>query len=108
MDICNHLTQRALGFKLISLAAAQRDGELRAWIAGDQRTTPADHATFLIDFREWLDGLPERRRRAAELLSRGYGTLEVSQLVGLSPGAISQARTALEKNWEAFQADPVA
>jgi hypothetical protein len=108
MDIWNHRTQRATGFKLISLAAAQRDGELRAWIAGDQRTTPADHAAFLVDFQEWLGRLPELRRLSAELLSQGYGTLEVAERVGLSPGAISQARAALQRSWSEFQQDRTA
>jgi len=108
MDLWQRKAQRLGGFKLVSLAAAQRDGDLRAWLAGDRRSTPADHAAFLIDFEDWLDRLPERRRLSAELLSQGYGTLEVAERVGLSPGAISQARTALERNWKAFQADPVA
>ena len=108
MDLWNHRAQRAFGFRLISLAAARREAGLRAWIANDHRSTPADHAAFLIDFREWLDRLPERRRQSAELLALGFGTKEVAQQVGVSPAAISQARSELARNWEAFQADPVA
>jgi hypothetical protein len=108
MDIWNHRTQRATGFKLINLAAAQRDGELRAWVASDHRSTPATHAAFLIDFQDWLGRLSERRRQSALLLAEGFGTKEVSQQLGVSPAAISQARTALEKDWIEFQADPVA
>jgi len=74
----------------------------------DHKSTPADHAVFLIDFEDWLDRLPERRRLSAQLLAQGYGTNEVAKQVGVSPGAISQSRAALEKNWKAFQADPVA
>ena len=107
MDPWQRKAQRLGGFKIVSLAAAQREGDLRAWVAGDQRSTPGDNAAFLIDFSEWLDRLPERRRRSAELLAQGYGTNEVAQQVGVSPGAISQARTALERSWNAFQAEPV-
>jgi hypothetical protein len=108
LDLWNHRSQKALGFRLINLSSAQREGERRAWVANDHRSTPADHAAFLIDFRTWLDQLPERRRLSAELLSQGFGTLEVAQRVGLSPGAISQARTALEQSWKSFQQDRTA
>jgi FixJ family two-component response regulator len=108
MDLWSHRTQKALGFRLLSLALARQEGELKSWVANDHRSTPADHAAFLIDFREWLDRLPERRRQSAELLALGFGTKEVAQQVGVSPAAISQARSELARNWEAFQADPVA
>ncbi len=93
---------------MVSLASAQQEGELRAWIAGDHRCTPAEHAAFLIDFEDWLGRLPERRRRSAELLSQGYGTGEVARRLGVTPGAISQARTELAKNWNEFQQDRTA
>jgi hypothetical protein len=108
MDLWNHRTQRVLGFRLISLAAARRDGELRAWVANDHRSTPADHAAFLIDFEAWLSRLSERRRLSAQLLSQGYGALEVARQVGLTPSAITQARAALAKNWSEFQQDTTA
>jgi DNA-directed RNA polymerase specialized sigma24 family protein len=108
MDLWNHRAQRALGFRLISLGSARREGALRSWVANDHRSTPADHAAFLLDFREWLDRLPERRRTSAELLSQGYGTKEVADQLGVTPGAISQARTALARNWDKFQQDRTA
>jgi DNA-binding NarL/FixJ family response regulator len=108
IDLWNHRAQKALGLRLVSLASAQEEGELRAWVANDYRSTPADHAAFLIDFEAWLGRLPERRRLSAEMLAQGFGTLEVAKQVGVSPGAISQSRTALEKNWKAFQQDPPA
>src|SRR6516164_4635371 len=108
MDLWNHRAQRALGFRLISLGSARREGALRSWVANDHRSTPADHAAFLLDFREWLDRLPERRRTSAELLSQGYGTKEVADQLGVTPGAISQARTELAKNWDKFQQDRTA
>jgi hypothetical protein len=105
MDLWSHRAQRALGFRLISLASARRQGALRSWIASDHRSTPADHAVFLIDFEDWLGRLSERRRLSAELLSQGYGTKEVADQLGVSPGAISQARTELAGNWNEFQGD---
>ena len=108
MDPWNWRAQKAHGFCLVSLASARQEGDLKAWIANDHRSTPADHAAFLIDFEDWLGRLSERRRRSAELLAQGYGTGEVAQQVGVSPAAISQARTELARNWSEFQQDPVA
>jgi hypothetical protein len=42
---------------------------------------------------------------SAELLSQGYGTKEVAHELGVTPGAISQARTGLARNWDKFQQD---
>jgi hypothetical protein len=103
MDPWNRRAQKALGFRVVSLASAQRDGELKAWIARDHRSTPAEHAAFLIDFEDWLGRLSDRRRLSAELLARGYGTKEVALQVGVTPGAISQARAELARNWNEFQ-----
>jgi hypothetical protein len=108
MDLWNHRSQKALGFRLLSLASAQQEGELKSWVANDHRSTPADHAVFLIDFGNWLDRLPERRRLSAELLSQGYGTGEVAVQLGVTPGAISQARTELARSWNEFQRDRTA
>ncbi len=108
MDPWKWKAQRRDGFRIVSLATARQEGDLKAWVANDHRSTPADHAAFLIDFEDWLGRLSDRRRQSAELLAQGFGTLEVAQQVGLSPGAISQARTALERNWNEFQDDRTA
>ena len=108
MDPWNWRAQKARGFCLVSLGSARAEGELKAWVAHDHRSTPADHAAFLIDFGQWLERLSERRRRSAELLAQGYATSEVAQQLGVTPGAISQARTELARSWREFQQDPPA
>ena len=108
LDLWNHRSQRALGFHLVSLAAAQREGNIKAWVAGDHRSTPADHAAFLIDYEDWLGRLSDRRRLSAEMLAQGYGTTEVARQLGITAGAISQARTELARNWNEFQQDRTA
>ena len=108
MDPWHWKAQQRDGFRIVSLASARQEGHLKAWIANDHRSSPADHAAFLVDFEDWLGRLPARRRLSAELLALGFGTKEVAEQVGVSPAAISQARTALEKDWKEFQADPVA
>jgi hypothetical protein len=106
MDPWHWKAQQRDGFRIVSLASAREEGDLEAWVASDHRSTPADCAAFLIDFEDWLGRLSERHRRSAELLARGFGTVEVARQVGVSPGAISQARTALERSWKEFQQDP--
>ncbi len=108
MDPWSWRAQKVDGFRIVILASARQEGDLKPWVANDHRSTPTDHATFLIDFEDWLGRLSDRRRQSAELLTQGFGTLEVAQQVGLSPGAISQARTALESNWNEFQEDRTA
>ena len=104
-DLWRRQARKSIGFRLVSLASAQREAELKAWIASDYHSTPADHAAFLIDFEDWLGRLPERRRRSAELLSQGYGTGEVASELGVTAGAISQVRAELARNWDLFQHD---
>ncbi len=67
--------------------------------------TPADEACFRVDYAAWLEALAPRRRRTAELLAAGHGTLEVAQEVGVTPAAISQARAWLHESWKRFQGD---
>ena len=107
-ELWNYRAQKALGFRLLSLVSAQQEGELKFWVANDRRSTPADHAAFLIDFEAWLGQLPERRRLSAVQLSQGYGTKEVALRVGVTPAAISQTRTELARNWREFQQDRTA
>ena len=57
MDPWNWRAQKAHGFTLVSLASARQEGDLKAWVANDHRSTPADHACFLIDFEDWLGRL---------------------------------------------------
>jgi hypothetical protein len=73
------------------------------WAVGDRRWTPADEAAFRCDTTEWLASLPPRRRATAILLSEGRGTREVAELLDLTPAAISQARSWLERSWLEYQ-----
>ena len=79
----------------------------RDWI-GDRRSRPADEAAFRVDFAAWLGQLPGRRRHVAELLAEGRATSEVARRLGVTPGAISQARAALARSWADFQAQAAA
>jgi hypothetical protein len=105
MDVYNPKAQRARARRVLNAGRFDEavDGsEAGVW---DNRCTPADEACFRCDYREWLDALAPRRRRTAELLAAGYGTLEVAKDVGVSAAAISQARTALCESWRRFQGE---
>ena len=53
----------------------------------------------------WLEAMAPRRRRTAQMLAAGHGTLEVAREVGVSAPAISQARSALYESWLKFQGE---
>ena len=75
-----------------------------------QLTFPADEAAFRVDFAAWLGGLPEKKRRVAELLAEGHEGVVVARLVGIAQSRVSQLRHELEASWGALQgeATPVA
>jgi hypothetical protein len=108
MDPWSNKARRRGGFALLSLDHPGRGFQFEAWVAGDRRWTPADQAAFLIDFRDWLGRLPERRRLSARLLAQGCGTGEVAGRLGVTPSAISQARAELARSWAEFQGDRTA
>ncbi len=58
-----------------------------------------------IDFSEWLDQLPERRRHIAEALGSGDTTGSVAMRFNISPGRVSQIRRELNDNWIAFHGE---
>jgi DNA-directed RNA polymerase specialized sigma24 family protein len=111
MDIFNRRAQKAGSFRVISYnygpatETGSKSEVWREWLVADRRASPGDSAAFRIDFSSWLDELPERRRRTAELLAEGYGTGEVARKLGISAAAVSQARLWLEKSWREFQGE---
>jgi hypothetical protein len=107
VDVYHPHARAAGGFRLVGLDDAEGpDG-----LAGTGRGyTPADAACFRLDFAAWLNGLPDRKRRVAELLAEGYSTGEAARRLGVTPGAVSQARAWLAASWHSFQGDgePIA
>src|SRR5262245_33361272 len=114
MDVYRRRSQKKLGFELVGLGPETGRSPVRShdgwrdWLAGANHWTPADAATFRIDFAAWLEMLSPRKRRVAELLAMGHGTGEVADLLGVTAGAISQARAWLEGSWARFQGRPKA
>jgi hypothetical protein len=114
LDILDRRARRVLGVKVLRLDRRGAAGQgaapegWRAWLAEDHRVGPADEACFRVDFQGWLDRLPGRKRTIALLLAGGESTGAVAGAMGVSPGAISQARAWLEASWGAFQAQAAA
>jgi hypothetical protein len=109
MDVQHRRAQKLGGYKVISYdtgPAARYDygpADWKEWVATDPRMSAAEAAAFRIDYATWLAGLPERRKLTAELLAEGRGTLEVAGRLGITPAAVSQARSWLEKKWREYQ-----
>jgi hypothetical protein len=90
MDVYNPKAQRARAFQVLNAGAfdeAVEGSEAGVW---DNCCTPADEACFRVDFADWLEALAPRRKKTAELLAAGHGTLEVAREVGVTPAAISR------------------
>jgi hypothetical protein len=111
MDIHQARAQAKGRFRVVSLEA-QNDpssgtsGDTwRECAIADGRWSPADEACFRLDFASWLGGLSAKQRRSAELLAAGYTTGGVAELLGVTPGAVSQTRTRLMASWRAFQGE---
>ena len=115
MDIYNRRAQQLGGFRVVSydssldtrcrLGAGRRWKE---WLSADHRTSPADAAGVPGRFLGLARRPPRARRRTAELLAEGRGTLEVADEVGVTPAAISQSRFWLAKSWCEFQRESPA
>src|SRR4051812_26425097 len=84
-DLYHPRVRRRLGYRLVSLDREPIGGRdasgdaWRDWLVADHCTTPADEAAFRLDFAAWLEGLPPRKRRVAELLAQGHRTGEVAR-----------------------------
>jgi hypothetical protein len=105
MDVYHRKAQQLRGFRVVNAGGVDEGDEGVDRGMWTNRCTPADEACFLVDYADWLKTLAPRRRRTAELLAAGYGTLETAQDVGVSPPAITQARAALCESWRRFQGE---
>ncbi|QDU87972.1 hypothetical protein Pla175_13390 [Pirellulimonas nuda] len=88
--------------------ASDRREEAAGWaeLIADRHATPAEIAAVRVDFRDWLDHLPEVKRRLAQTLADGETTQGAAELFGVSAGRISQLRRELAESWRAFTAAP--
>jgi hypothetical protein len=80
-------------------------GEWVELVVEDRHSTPAEVATTRIDFGVWLESLPERTKRVAEMLATGEATSHVARMFGCSASRISQLRRELFNAWQGFQGE---
>jgi hypothetical protein len=121
---CQYLAGRRVGNRMnghdLSSAYCQRrkrvtveqldrfDAPTSEWeqlVVEDKHSTPAEVASTRIDFRAWLESLPERTRHVAETLATGEATSHVARMFGCSASRVSQLRRELYDAWCAFTGD---
>jgi hypothetical protein len=106
-DLYHPRIRRATGLRVLAFDDLPGDSA-RSWHdwlrANERRFGPADEAAIRLDFAAWLDSLPQRKRRAAELLAQGLNTGEVAAKLQVTPAAVSQDRLWLARSWHQFQA----
>jgi hypothetical protein len=103
MDIFHRRAQKARGFRVFNSGGVEEtiaEADHGVWT---NCCTPADAACFKLDFECWLAGLPEKKRRVAELLAEGHEGVVVARLVGIAQSRVCQLRGELAANWQAFQ-----
>ena len=105
-DILSRYCQRA---KAIHVQRLDRyDPRHHAWreIVVEDRHAGPDHVVMVrLDFAAWLDSLPSRMRRFAEMLAAGAQGKDVARRFEISPGRVSQLRGELRENWCGFQGE---
>ncbi len=91
-----------------ALTPERREEAAAGWaeLVVDRHATPAEIGSVRVDFRDWLDRLPEVKRRLAQTLADGETTQGAAELFGVSAGRISQLRRELAESWRAFMATP--
>lgn len=101
-DVLSPYCQRHKQVRVDRLDEQKADGSWRAAAIEDRRSTPADLASFRIDFATWLTSLTPSKRRVAELLASGESTSRVARLVSVSAARISQLRRELCDAWDCY------
>jgi hypothetical protein len=107
-DVSSHYCQRSKGIMVEQLD--HFDDPTSEWeqlVVEDKHSTPADVAATRVDFRAWLESLPERTRHVAESLATGEATSHVARMFGCSASRISQIRGELYDAWLVFMGEVV-
>jgi hypothetical protein len=102
-DVLSKFAQRHNGFSVRSLAERDRSGRWQDLVVEDRHASPADVASFRLDFAQWLRRLRSRSRKVALDLASGNRPMDTARRFGVSRPRIAQMRRELEANWHAFQ-----
>jgi hypothetical protein len=88
------------------LCQQQEGGRWEDLVVEDRRASPAEVATFKIDFADWLKQLKRSKRKLAVRLAIGETTSDAALRFRLTQSRISQLRKELHQNWDEFQGEP--
>jgi hypothetical protein len=105
-DVMSPYAQRHHGIVLERLDRRDPAGDWKEVLVEARGVTPAETAAARIDFADWLGRLCRRDRGVATTLATGETGRETAKLFGLTAGRISQLRSELKRNWQAFQGEP--
>jgi len=81
------------------------DEEQDCWVEvliEDKTAGPADIAASRVDFADWMQTLPSRQQRIANLLATGESTKATARRFRVTPGRVSQLRHELMQSWYQF------
>lgn len=105
LDISGRLCHFRKGVQVERLDRYHRDEGWKEALIQDKHAGPAEIAAARIDIGEWFGTLSSRDQQIASQLALGCRTGEVAKQFGLSPGRISQKRTAYRESWRTFQGE---
>src|SRR4051812_24107591 len=92
LDVMSSYSQRRKGFFVQQFPEATKHSKWQEFVVEDRRASPAEIASFKIDFAAWLKRLRLSKRQVALRLVAGDSTSEVAGRFRLSPGRVSQLR----------------
>ena len=107
LDVLSPYAQRRKGFSVAPLPQRFIGNEWQEFVVEDHHASPAEVASFKIDFADWLKRLKSAKRQVALRLIAGDTTGEVAGRFQLSPARVSQVRRELHQDWNEFQTVPM-
>ena len=104
-DVMSPYGQRRKGFSVQPLPEASENDDWQELVVEDRHASPAEVATFKIDFADWLKQLKRSKRQLAVRLAIGETTGDAALRFRLTSSRISQLRKELHQNWDEFQGE---
>lgn len=101
-DVMARHAQQHHGIHVTSLDSGESSREWKEMLAESRKCTPAELAASRIDFRDWLERMPPKKRRVATALATGESTNSAARRFRVTPGRISQLRREFEDAWRDF------
>ena len=107
-DVMARHAQKHHGIHVTRLDSDESSREWKEMLAESRKCTPAELAASRIDFRDWLERMPPKKRRVATALATGESTNSAARRFRVTPGRISQLRREFEDAWRDFHGEAAA